>query len=695
LLSKVQGTGHGGGVQLLSSSQGYADLVSLFALLEQDVCTENCTSGALFANVAMASPAKTLRRASLILSGQLPTDDEIAAVEAGDDTVLRETIRDLMIGDGFYLFLLEGANDRLLTDKLISYLDVHDDAPGFYPAQNQVLFPLYMQSLELGQARKHTGMYGVARAPLELIAYVVEEDRPYSEILTADYLMMNPPANEDYRGGAIFHNPEDINEFQPGRIQQLLRDDTYQSNYTLEFRREYLGGGTEFNYPHAGVLNSPAFLNRYPSTETNRNRARARWTLFHFLDVDIEKSATRTTDPMALADTNNPTLNNPHCTVCHQTMDPVAGAFQNYSDPGIYRAAWGGLDSLPDSYKHPEDNVSTYVFGDTWYRDMRTPGFDSLQAPNNANSMQWLAQQIITDPRFIRASIKFWWPALMGVDALRAPEDISDFDYQDRLLAFETQFADIDEIASSFNQSFKLKDLLVEMVMTPWFRANQLSSSGGGDVSQVIQLEGVGVEKLLTPEQLDRKLLSVTGLSWNEWVDGRGRRQSNLLASYKLIFGGIDSDSSTERPGSINALMTQVPLTMAAEMACTVVGIEFFQRSDEERLLFQGIDKNTFPQSGQSSVLIKQTLQHLHARMLGEELAIDDPEIEASYQLLVSLWDKSRSDKPGSNYYNSETSCILPDEIWETADMSDAQHMLKAWRLMMVYFLSDYRFIHE
>ena len=104
-------------------------------------------------------------------------------------------------------------------------------------------------------------------------------------------------------------------------------------------------------YPHAGILNTTSFLLRYPSTATNRNRARSRWTYYHFLGLDVEKSASRTTDPVALADTNNPTLNNPACTVCHQVLDPVAGAFQNYGDEGLYRDKWGGLDSLDGLYK--------------------------------------------------------------------------------------------------------------------------------------------------------------------------------------------------------------------------------------------------------------------------------------------------------------------------------------------------------
>ena len=115
------------------------------------------------------------------------------------------------------------------------------------------------------------------------------------------------------------------------------------------------------------MLNTQAFLNRYPSTETNRNRARARWTFYHFLGVDIEKSAPRTTDPIALADTDNPTLKNSACTVCHQVLDPVAGAYQHYGDIGFYHESRGGLDSLPFNYKQAiaDPTLSpTYIGGE-------------------------------------------------------------------------------------------------------------------------------------------------------------------------------------------------------------------------------------------------------------------------------------------------------------------------------------------
>ena len=149
-------------------------------------------------------------------------------------------------------------------------------------------------------------------------------------------------------------------------------DDLLVTEESMKFGSQILSRGPFMDYPTAGVLNSHAFLNRYPSTETNRNRARARWAYLHFLGVDIEKSAERTIDAEALADTNNPTMNNPSCVVCHAIHDPVAGTFQNYDDFGSYRSS-AGTDSLPVSYKVTEGG---YLPGDTWYRDMRTAGFE-------------------------------------------------------------------------------------------------------------------------------------------------------------------------------------------------------------------------------------------------------------------------------------------------------------------------------
>ena len=180
---------------------------------------------------------------------------------------------------------------------------------------------------------------------MELIAHVAMNDRPYTEILTADYIMANPWAAEGYGARTRFEDSEDVHEFKPSRIVSYYREG---EGFVSEFNRALLGGSTRIvdrgplrtDYPHAGILNTTSFLLRYPTTATNRNRARSRWTYYHFLGLDIEKSASRTTDPVALADTNNPTMHNPACTVCHTVLDPVAGTFQNYGDDGFYKDQW-------------------------------------------------------------------------------------------------------------------------------------------------------------------------------------------------------------------------------------------------------------------------------------------------------------------------------------------------------------------
>ena len=65
--------------------------------------------------------------------------------------------------------------------------------------------------------------FGARRAPLELIAHVVENDRPYTEILTADYIMANPWAAAAYGDSIRFEDPLNIHEFRPSRIVSYYR----------------------------------------------------------------------------------------------------------------------------------------------------------------------------------------------------------------------------------------------------------------------------------------------------------------------------------------------------------------------------------------------------------------------------------------------------------------------------------------
>ena len=752
ILNKIQGVGHGGGIQVAAGTDEYAAKERFLALLGEDVASAQVTVETLFDGVRMESWRSTLRRAAIVFAGRVPTAAEYASMRSADAAQFRAIIRNLMQGPGFHEFLIRSANDRLLTDRRLEDV-LMGEGEGFYVDYSNKLSRLWQEGLASGDHREFHAWrsavhYAAGRAPLELIAHVAENERPYTEILTANYVMANPQAAEAYGSATEFDDLQDSDEFRPSEIARYYRNDPSKIVKIVDdFRVIVEPGALSTEYPHAGILNTHAFLNRYPTTATNRNRARSRWTYYHFLGLDVEKSASRTTDPAALADTDNPTMRNPACTVCHSRLDPVAGAFQNYGDDGYYRDEGGGLDSLDGHYKEgagslqkievqgntyetrqtfsqtvwlepgtslairhnqnngcgedgdqacgrdlridyfhirdlqgqvvdridwseldkhceydgeyneeagttnghyqwwgwscheiptevPEANryvleitvwadqsgdeatwfelgAPLYQQGDTWYRDMRSPGFDGELAPSSDNSLQWLANRIAGDARFAEATVKFWWPAIMGSEVEEPPTDQDDADFQGRLLASNAQTAEVKRLAHGFRHGFgglpayNLKDLLVEIVLSRWFRAESLEDA---DPVRVATLAHAGARRLLTPEELSLKTIALTGFDWQSWRSywwedlGRGQNWTNADWSYGLLYGGINSDGITKRGRDLTAVMAGVAKRHAMATACPVVMKDFYLVEDEDRRLFGGIDETITPRLDLRSV---------------------------------------------------------------------------------------------
>ena len=636
ILNKIQGAeSHGGGIQVVAGSTDFANMERFLRALGGEITSGALTAETLFDGVTMATSERTLRRAALLFASRLPTQAELASVSDGEDSSLRAAIRSLMTGPGFHDFLIRAANDRLLTDRdrtnVVRFGQVAfvNFANKRYELSKEALDDGYEapRSSTLYRFHERAAQYGFARAPLELIARVVEEDLPYTEILTADYIMANPMAAYAYDSDTEFEDPDDPTEFQPSEIEGYYRRHGSRKveDDPVLGRRVVDPGNLSTDYPHAGILNTTVFLKRYPTTATNRNRARSRWTYYHFLGVDIELSAARTTDPAALADTNNPTMNNPACTVCHIPMDPVAGTFQNFGDMGFYRDQYGGNDSLPRLYKVPQDGtVSPYQDGDTWFRDMRTPGFGGETAPSAENSLEWLAEKIVADERFAKAAVRFWWPAIMGVELVEPPTDSADPDFNALLVASSAQALEVDELATSFREGFGdgdpyiAKDLLAEMALSSWFRAESVT---GEDPVREVALRDAGVARLLTPEELAAKTHAVTGYLWGRRFQkpfGRNETKSKLHdpqsnIGYELLYGGIDSDGITERTGDMTPLMASVAQSHAAEVSCPIVRREFFYWPGDSRLLFNGITQFDTPHS-ESSEAFDVTAETWEAR---------------------------------------------------------------------------------
>ena len=773
LLGKIVGDlGHGGGPVLARGGNSYfafADYLTL--LVGANTGGGSVEASSIWSGTVMESPETTLRRAGILLAGKVPSAAAIRRAQSLKYGLKSELIA-LMEGEGFHDFLISGANDKLLSRGLTRGID--------FPFELFTRFPAYfafVKQIPEEQPEEVSGgefqgrrfftrgsaeeafRASVVQEPLELIAHIVETDQSYKEVLTADYTMVTPISALAYRSDTPFeteiiddqgfYDPEILSNFKPGKNYGHVPYD--QEHNFGGFDGQIFEFSDYQNWPHVGVLSTPAWLGRFPSTDTNRNRARARWTYYHFLGVDIEKSAPRSTDAAALADTNNPTMNNPACTVCHERMDPVAGAYQSFGDRGHYLDQWGGMDSLPKDYKaarppvdeihellhdkgadhrvherslsvrvmgdggaltmsdisprgcvqngacshmgvksltvkkggivreiidaqefesderfsvptmvragkrvpqgwlwgengyyvdtgswmsfkfelspgdyefevellsqmteeHTESSITVgltwtegsedtrYQIGDTWYRDMRTPGLEGKVAFGNTDSLRWLAQEIADDPRFAKATVAFWWPAIYGAEPLARPLATGLPSYGADLAAYNAQQTAMVDLAAGFVASdYRAKQLFADMISHPWYRTNAVSSTTLS-AEQEVALATVGSGRLLTPEELDRKNRAVLGRTWGEGTDSWSPHDfaddTNLSAGrwdFGTFYGGIDAAAVTTRNRDLTALMAGVTQKMAVELACQAV-LDDFSKPSEQRIIFTEIPRAT------------------------------------------------------------------------------------------------------
>ncbi len=619
------------------------------------------------------SDAETLRKAAQQLVGRLPNLDEFRKVSEDSELGMRQAISGMMKEDAFYQRLSEIFNDYLLTDKYHSLngseaaigLLSSDDFPNrrwFDPGKDN-------RDENYSTVRRATND-GVAREPLALINHVVRNELAFTEILTADYMMMNPFSAKTYgMEGLAFSDPNNANEFLPVKLEGI---------------------------PHAGILTSPMFLNRYPTTSTNRNRGRARVVFDLFLDTDV--LAIEGVRPGNSVDitTPVPTINNPQCSKCHSLIDPIASVFQNWNHKGQYRPV----------------RLSRYG----WYADMEPRGFNGEVMPlagNIDSSVQWLAKQIAADPKFPRAVTRIMVNGLSGKEPLQVPDSASSSRAEiDAYIAERTLLNDIQ--TRFVNDGFRLQTLVEEIMMSRYWRADGLSA----DANAIAHAE-TGSSYLLTPEQLDRKIVSLFGFEWrrsldNYYKDINSSSTSKLNKTFRQIYGGIDSDSVTTRLKSPNGLMAAMQLRMANELACYAVPRDFWLPAAERKLfLFVDHEMNPYDETGaiDQSIMtrVRENIQYLHTYLLGEELPAQSEELQISEQLFMNSLNRGRQIILANG---GEWSAIrLPSDCDVTKDFNgtqlyekdarddrlveDRQYIIRAWMAVVAYLLADFKFLYS
>jgi hypothetical protein len=479
-----------------------------------------------------------LQRVSMEIRGTRPSLEEIAQIV--EDPAALESMIDLFMDDPRYM-------DRIVAIYSEIYLTRADYFWGG------------VLSFHFGIDDQAAFLDAVGHEPLKLVGQVATTDRPWTEIVTADWTMANEVLGEIW--------PVDYPEGGTGWVEVHHTDDR----------------------PAAGVLATTSMWWRHISTPSNANRGRANLVSRILLCDDYLNRVIQFDRDLDMMDEDalaQALTTNPACVNCHASLDPLAGFFY-----GFWQYAPTSLDELSVYHADREQLWQTYG------------GIPPAYFGTPADSLPDLAQLIAADPRFVSCAVEQAWEGLM-----RRPATLGDMD---RLTVHREAF-----LAGGLRHKALVRSILSD----PWYRA------GATDV------EGAVPTKIITPDQLDSSIRDLTGFEWT--TQGGYPMLGSDRYGVRTLAGGADAVevTSTNTRANPTTLLVQQRL---AQMAATYAVEREQGMEAATRTLFRRID---FTESDAGAV--REQLQDLHLRVLGQDLAEDDANLEAS----VELWSALHAD---------------------------------------------------
>jgi hypothetical protein len=325
-------------------------------------------------------------------------------------------------------------------------------------------------------------------------------------------------------------------------------------------------------------------------------------------------------DPDVVA---NAVIANKSCAGCHQTLDPLASYLF------IYRGALGpaAVDAYPITYYTPGQI-------NRWRTANKRPPMFFGQ--DTGATMGGLGQAIASDPRFAQCTAKRFTSYFTEV----AQNQVSG------AWVARMQKALVDS-------NWSAKALAKAIVLSDEFRISHDTDAERAEAT-------VGTLKV-RPEQLGRMIQDLTGFNWQTTSQLRLRMPygtAKLLESdfigFRVLAGGIDSYFVTEPVHTMNATSSLVAKTAAASAADFVVEHDRTAPVASRTLFTKAAVTATDP------ARIREQIAFLHARLYGELVAPDSPEVD-------------------------ETLALYDEAFASTADRP------RAWKLTLIGMLSDFR----
>lgn len=665
LLKVTGGLDHGGADVLKADSTGYrllADFVRRVnappTVAPSAVPEEDKNAPPFFEGVVMLDDARLLRRVTLSLAGRLPSAAEAAAIAKDGLSALPAIMDAVMQEEAFYARIREGFNDIFLT---VGYADGAESALSYehfsttrHWTQKHNLDHIADEKERQKARYKLADDYRAALLgePMKLVEHIVRNEHPFTEIVTADYIMVTPYTARGYgiydEVKEKFQDPEDPFEYIPVKLKALVGRN----------RSEDQPSETGF-YPHAGMLTMFQYLRRYPTTETNRNRLRSRMYYQHFLGIDALELAARVSDAAAVtAKFEVPTMQASECVVCHKTLDPVSSLFQDYYNfDGVYGRRKGG-----------------------WFKDMFQAGFEGEDMPEDQRwrSLQWLGERTAKDPRFATTMVEHVYYILTGRKVLLPPKELDDPLFTAKRRAYQEQRRQVEAIATRFAAAnFNLKTVFKNWAVSDFYRADGVATAIVNPARKA-ELDDVGLARMLSPEQIERKVAAIFGQRWGKLTD-----------QLAMLYGGIDSKEVTERAADPSGAMGSLQRILANDVACKHT-LRGFAREPNERLLFAGIEPDVVPgASPEADASIREAIANLHERILGRQDAADSAEVDRTFQLFAGIVSDAKEQKGIENRESYYCRNNVPDAP------SDPHYTIRAWRGVITYLLRRQEFLYE
>ncbi len=466
--------------------------------------------------------------------------------------------------------------------------------------------------------------------PLELVARIVEGDRPYTELVTSPTIYATEALAIMYDLPWDPAGPE---------VQETTWSD---------------------GRPVSGILSSSKLWLRWESAGSNFHRGRANLIADKLLCDSFDTRDIVVVGGINIADEEavaEAVLTLPTCVGCHQSLDPLAGYLWGYkyilhrneiaaaiSDGCVDVFYEGEVPALGTSYleSHYCYPLQQYTVADedNWAElGLRAPAYFSREAEDLVD----VGQMIAEDSRFAECAVRNVMAYVTQTDRNALPLATT--------LKLQEEF-----VASNYN----FRKLASSIVKTPEFATYAEGHPGGSDAYSRM--------RVLRPEQLARTVESLTGFSWVADADAldcaeaeNGRYGSlcwgpvDLMTSdnfgFRSMSGGVDGTyvvQPTHAPTPVKALVLD---RLAANAAAHLVATDFALPANA-RLRLTLVEADT-----DDNQAVRAQIELLLGDFLGE------PSPAPSLDEFEALWQSVRNISDPSTAWMAVISAMLQDPV--------------------------------